>query len=100
MSEACESNVRACERVKKMLRRLTHAQGVCLGRSGDVGLSPTQGTRTNFSDKRNSGLLIKENSQFMNYIKHCIYETVISNHDTLTRPYIRCDQLLGEVSKH
>ena len=32
-SEACESNVWACERVKKVLRRVTHAQGVCLGRS-------------------------------------------------------------------
>ena len=28
-----ESNVWACERVKKVLRRVTHAQGVCLGRS-------------------------------------------------------------------
>ena len=32
LTEACESNVRACERVKKVLRRVTHAQGVCLGR--------------------------------------------------------------------
>ena len=33
LPEACESNVRACERVKNMLRRVTHAQGVCLDRS-------------------------------------------------------------------
>ena len=29
-SEACESNVWACEHVEKVLRRVTHAQGVCL----------------------------------------------------------------------
>ena len=34
LPEACESNVRACEHVKKVLRRVTHAQGMCLGRSG------------------------------------------------------------------
>ena len=33
LPEACESNSRACERVKKVLRRVTHAQGVCFGRS-------------------------------------------------------------------
>ena len=32
-SEACESNVWACERVEKVPRRVTHARGVCLGRS-------------------------------------------------------------------
>ena len=30
----CESNVWACERVKEVLRHVTHAQGMCLGRSG------------------------------------------------------------------
>ena len=32
-SEACESNVWACEHVEKVLRHVIHAQGVCLGRS-------------------------------------------------------------------
>ena len=36
MPEACESNVRACERVKKVLRRVTHAEDVCLGRSAEL----------------------------------------------------------------
>ena len=32
-SGACESNVWACEHVEKVLRHVTHAQGVCLGMS-------------------------------------------------------------------
>ena len=66
-SEVSESNVRACE---KVLRRVTHAQGVCLGRF-DLGfvvcLSFIKGSTRNYLKPKR-----KTNKQMHDFVKVCL----------------------------